>query len=99
MSLITAISVQEKRKERCNIYIGGEFFAGVPTETVYSLRLKVGDKTDSERLKEIIDTAEKSDAVNKATDYISKYMKTKRQVKDYLVKKGYSETAAYYAVE
>lgn len=99
MSLITAISVQEKRKERCNIYVDGEFFAGVPTETVYSLRLKVGDNTDSEKLKEIIDTAEKSDAVNKAADYISKCMKTKRQVKDYLVKKGYSETAAYYAVD
>ncbi len=99
MSVITAISVQEKKKERCNIYVDGEFFAGVPAETVYSLRLKAGQETDAEKLKEILEIAEKTDAVGKAADYVSKAIKTKRQVKDYLIKKGYSETAAYHAVD
>lgn len=99
MSKITAVTAQEKRKDRCNVFVDGEFFAGVSLETVIKFRLKVGDETDSERLKEMLEESEKTEAVEKALSYVSNAIKTKRQVKDYLIKKGFSETSVRHAVD
>ena len=99
MPKITAITAQEKRKDRCNIYLDGEFYAGVSLETVMKFRLKSGAETDEARLKEILTDAENSEATEKALSYISKTVKTKRQVKEYLLKKGYSESACYHAID
>ena len=99
MPKITAITAQEKRKDRCNIYLDGEFYAGVSLETVMKFRLKAGSETDEARLKEILTDAENSEATEKALSYISKTVKTKRQVKEYLLKKGYSESACYHAID
>ena len=99
MPKITAITAQEKRKDRCNIYLDGEFFAGVSLETVMKFRLKAGAETDETQLKEILTAAENSEATEKALSYISKTVKTKRQVKEYLLKKGYSESACYHAID
>ena len=99
MQTITQISAQEKNKERANIYIDGEFYVGVSLETVLKLRLKVGDAVDSDKLAEIVAEAERADAMAKAADYALKALKTKRQVKDYLLKKGYSEEIAWQCVD
>lgn len=99
MPKITAITAQEKRKDRCNIYLDGEFYAGVSLETVMKFRLKAGAETDEARLKEILTDAGNSEATEKALSYISKTVKTKRQVKEYLLKKGYSESACYHAID
>lgn len=99
MSKITAITAQEKRKDRCNLFVDGEFFAGVSLETVMKFRLKVGTETDEKYLKETLLESEKAEAVEKAAAYISSAYKTKRQVKDYLIKKGFGEDVAWYAVD
>lgn len=99
MCKITAITVQEKNKERVNLFVDGEFFAGVSLETVMKLRLKVGDGADEKRLNEILAETERTEALNKAADYVLKTLKTKRQVKDYLLKKGYSEEVVWGVVD
>ena len=99
MQKITAITAQERKKDRVNLFVNGEFFAGVSLETVLKLRLKVGDEVEESRLKEILLEAERTDAIQKAADYALKTLKTKRQVKDYLIKKGYSEETAWQAVD
>lgn len=99
MRKITAITAQEKHKERVNLFVDGEFFAGVSLETAIKLRLKVGDSVDETRLNEILKETERTEALNKAADYALKTLKTKRQVKDYLLKKGYSEETVWQAVD
>lgn len=99
MSKITAVSAQAKNKERVNIYLDGEFAAGVSLETVMSLRLKVGDEIDEEKLKSLLELSERTDAANKAVKYISGALKTKKQVKDYLLKKGFSEETVWYTID
>ena len=99
MQKITAITAQEKNKERVNLFVDGEFFAGVSLETALKLRLKVGDDADAKRLNEIITETERTDGLKKAADYALKTLKTKRQVKDYLLKKGYSEETVWYCVD
>lgn len=99
MKTITAITAQERNKDRVNLFVDGEFFAGVSLEIVLKLRLKIGDAVEEDRLKEILTEAERTDAIQKAADYVLKTFKTKRQVKDYLIKKGYSEDVAWATVD
>lgn len=99
MPIITNISVQTKNKKRCNLFIDGEFFCAMSVETAVLNRLKSGMEIDSEKLQEIVIESDKKEALSKATDYLSKNLKTKRQVKEYLMKKGYSEQIAYYCID
>ena len=99
MAKITAITTQQKNKDRVNLFIDDEFFSGLSLETVMLNRLKVDMEVDSNKLKEIVEQSERTDALNKALNYISKTLKTKIQVKDYLVKKGYSLEVAWYCVD
>lgn len=99
MSVITALTAQEKRKDRVNLFIDGEFFAGVSLETVLKLRLKVGQQTDEKQLAEVLAETERTEALAKACDYALKTLKTKRQVRDNLLKKGYSEETVWYCVD
>lgn len=97
MSKITAVTSQQKNKNRCNLFVDGEFYAGVSLETVMKFRLKVGTETNEKDLKFMLEEAEKTEALEKALSYISKTIKTKRQVKEYLIKKGFSNEACRYA--
>ena len=99
MHKITSISVQSKNKNRCNIDVDGEFFSGVSMETVYKSRLKVGHEIDEVSLKNILYDNERLEALNKAVDYLSKALKTKKQVKDYLLKKGYEEDVVWQVID
>lgn len=95
---ITQISAQQKNKDRCNIFIDGEYSFSVSTETVYKFYLKTGKELSEEEITAIKEDGERTSALNRATEYLSKAYKTKKQVKDYLIKKGYSDDAVYYAV-
>ena len=99
MPLITNINFQTKNKKRCNLFVNGEFFSGVSFETVMLNRLKVGQEINKEQLKTLLEENERREALSKAADYVSKSLKTKRQVKDYLIRKGYSEEIAWYCVD
>lgn len=91
MPKITQISIQEKNKKRCNIFIDGDFFIGIPIELVYSRCLKIGEDVDKAKLLEIASEKDYLDALSKATAYVSRTLKTKKQVKTYLQNKGYAE--------
>ena len=99
MPKITLISLQNKNKSRCNVFVDGEFYSGVSMETVVKSRLKVGMEVAREELDNVILESERSEALAKAADYISSRLKTKREIKDYLIKKGYSEEIAWYCVD
>lgn len=99
MPEITQITVQTKNKKRCNLFVDGEFFAGVSIESILKNGLKVGQIVDAKDLMNLLQENERSEALSKAADYISKALKTKMQVKDYLVRKGYSEEVAWYCVD
>lgn len=99
MPKVTDITFQTKNKSRCNIFVDGEFFSGVSLETVLKYRIKKNDEFNGEELKNLIEQNEKSEALNKAANYLTKSLKTKRQVKDYLLKKGYSEDIVWYCID
>ncbi len=99
MSEITAIEIQKNDKNRCNIYLDGNFFVGISVESVMKNHLKVGMRLDEKKLGEILYSSEKEKALGKALNYISKALKTRRQVKDYLIKKGYLEEVVFNVLD
>lgn len=84
MGVITKIEVQQKNKERVNIYIDEEFFAGVDVELVYTLGLKKGLNMDDENRKELIYKDNVSKAKNKAFRILNKAEQSEKILRDKL---------------
>ncbi len=99
MSVITAIEVQKKDKNRYNLYLDNKFFSGVSSETIVKNHLKVGMELDAKKLGEILSETERQKALAKSLDYISKSIKTRKQIKEYLLSKGYLEEVVYFVLE
>ena len=88
MKKITDIKPQVKTPTRCNIYLDNAFYCGMELETIMRHRLKIGTEIDPEKLAEIQAESESIRALDKALNFISRSQKTKKQVKEYLEKKG-----------
>ena len=91
MSEITSIEPQIKDKERCNIYVDGRFYCGIKLEVAVKYHLRAGMQIEKSKLDEIQLETEKSQAVDKAMTFISASMKTAKQIRDHLAKKGYTD--------
>lgn len=99
MPEITAITPQVKDRERCNVYIDGKFYCGLRLETAVRYRLQVGQHVDLAQLDEIQLENEKSQALDKALTHLTASMKTERQMRDFLKKKGYVDPVCDYVLE
>lgn len=99
MSEITCIEVQKKDKTRVSVYIDGVFYCGVKAEVAVKYRLKAGMQIEKSALDEIQLETEKAVALEKALTHISATMKTEKQLKDFLVKKGYTDAVINYVLE
>jgi len=99
MSKITKLEQQKKDKKRFNLFIDGEFFLGVDIDTVVAFNLTVDREIGTNELSEIVISAEKNTALNKSLNYISRSRKTKKQVKEYLQNKEYSNEIINFVLE
>ena len=96
---ITAITPQAKDKTRCSIYVDGRFYCGLTLETTVKNRLKVGQSVTAEYLSEIPLESEKRTALDKALTHLTATQKTEREIRDFLMKKGYLPATADYVLE
>lgn len=99
MKTITKITVQQKNKGRCNLFLNGEYFCALDNFTAAKNGLKVGVQIEEQRLCEIQEESEFNFAFDKLLGYISKYRKTKKQALEYLIGKGYTYPVAFKAVD
>ena len=99
MSTITSIEPQVKDKTRCSIFIDGRFYCGIKLEVAVKYRLKAGMVIDKAQLDNIQLETEKAQAVDKALTHISASPKTRKQIRDFLVKKGYVDAVIDYVFE
>lgn len=99
MAEITSIEPQVKDKARCNVYVDGRFYCGIKLEVAIKYHLKAGMQIEKERLDEIQLETEKSQALDKAMTHLSASMKTQKQMRDFLAKKGYTEAVINYVLE
>lgn len=99
MAVITSIEPQVKDKARCNIYVDGVFYCGIKLEVAIKYHLKTGMEIEKSKLDEIQLETEKSQALDKAMTHLSASMKTKKQMRDFLSKKGYTEAVINFVLE
>lgn len=99
MGVITDIIVQAKDKNRCNVYVDGEFSFGISIETAYKNHLKKGYNLTDEEKELLLFQGEYDIALAKALNYVSKTLKTKKQVITYLKGKGYADSNIYAVID
>lgn len=99
MSVITSIEPQIKDKTRCSIFIDGRFYCGIKLEVAIKYRLKAGTEIDKAVLDKIQLETEKVQATEKALTHISASMKTEKQMRDFLAKKGYVDAVVDYVTD
>ncbi len=99
MGEITAITPQKKDKTRCNIEVDGRFFCGMKLVTVMQYRLKAGMEVTEDMLSEVQLESEKETALDKALFHITAAMKTEREIRDFLRRKGYLDGVCDYVVD
>ena len=91
MKEITQIAMQKHSAKHCNIYLDNVFYCSLRLETVVLKGLKVGQVIEEKTLAQMQIESEYTHALDKAMTYLTGSVKTKKQVKDYLIKKGYTE--------
>ena len=99
MPEITSIEPQVKDKTRCSVFIDGRFYCGIKLEVAIKYHLKSGMHIEKEELDKIQLETEKAQAMDKALTHLSATMKTQKQMRDFLAKKGYVQAVADYVLE
>lgn len=99
MAVITLIEPQKKDPKRCNVYVDGRFYCGIKLEVAIKYQLKSGMQIEKSKLDEIQLETEKSQALDKAMTHLSATMKTRKQMTDFLAKKGYTSAVTDYVLE
>jgi len=99
MSVITKIEKQKRREDKYNIFIDNQFACGLFIDVCVRHGLKVGLEIEKERLDELALESEKTIALNKTAKYMQSSLKTTKQIRDYLTKKGYEKVTIDYVVE
>lgn len=84
MAKITKIEVQQKNKERANIYIDDNFFMGVNAEIIYDLDIKKGEEVDEARLKDLIYKEGLSKAKSKAMSSLNRTAISEKKLREKL---------------
>jgi len=88
MAIITKI-VEARNKKRSSIYLDDVFVCFLDNFTIYKHKLKVGDRIDNEKLQTIQFESEQGTAFDMAVKYLSKYQKSKKEIRNYLIEKGF----------
>ncbi len=89
MKTITDLKPQVKNNKRVSVYLDGSYYCGLDLITVMKNRLKVGDIISEEEIVEIQRASEFNACFDSALKFISKSIKTKKEISDKLLKKGY----------
>ena len=91
MGKITDITYQKKNKNRMSIFIDDAFVCGLEAITVKRNRLEIGDEITAEELEKIQAESESGTAFERAVKLCSARSRTKREIKRYLIDKGYTQ--------
>ncbi len=98
MDKITKISAQKKDNARVNIFVNEEYFCALQAETMLKNHLQKGMEISKDELLEMQKESDYLVAINKASNLLSKNLKTEKQIRDYLKGKGYDPSIVSLAL-
>ena len=88
---ITKMVMSQKDNKKIHIYADDSYYITLDVEVVYKLHLNTGKELDLELIDSLKNEEDFCECYNKSVNLISRCLKTKKQVKDYLYQKGYSK--------
>lgn len=89
---ISKIEVQKNHNDRVSIFVDDEYYASMFLDTAVKYGIKKDCEVDEEDFKKYLVESEQNLAFNKAFNYMNTALKTSKQMRDYLKKKGYDES-------
>lgn len=102
MAIITKITTQKKNQDRFNIFLdygkGEEYAFSVDSDVLIKFQLKKGMELDDFSFLEIQYQDDIRKAYNLAIHYLARRMRTKKEIKDYLLQKEMEEPAVNEAL-
>ena len=91
MPQITAIKPQEKRKNRFNVYLDGQFALAISSELLVKEGLKVGQELSSQKTEELVTKDRLGRAQEQIYRFLSYRPRSEKEIRDYLGKKELRE--------
>jgi len=86
---ITKVEVQKNDKQRCSVFVDGEFLLGVSAELVYEFKLAKGDVLTEQALNQLLDQEELLEAKTAAFNLLSYRQRSRQEIKERLLRKDY----------
>ncbi len=96
--IITEIS-QQRKKGRYNLFVDEVFYSGLGAEAIVKNGLKVGQEITKDKLEEIVSESEERSAFERILTIISKQMQTKFELRQKLLKYGFSESVIQNSIK
>ena len=91
--------VRKGKSEQYKTFVDGEYVCLLEAEVLVKYHIKIGTTISEELFEEVRKESEKLSCFNVGLSYISKGLKTKKQLKDNLKQKGYLISSIDLAVE
>lgn len=85
--------------DKVKIFIDGESFGTISSDTVIRYGLKSGMEIDITELDKIVGDSDKDLATAYVFNYLTKYTATEKKARDMMKKKGFSSASIEYAIE
>jgi len=99
MPKITAIKQQVKRADRYSIYIDGKYACSLSERELLNLGLRINQELSEAELKALKDDAVLDKAYDRSLDLISRRLRSRWEIEDYLKRKGYGPEVIEQTIE
>jgi regulatory protein len=91
MGVMTDIKPQQRRKNRFNIYVDGEFVLGIDAQRLAETQLKVGDEITEDEIQKLIEKVSLGKLLDKIYKFLAFRPRTEGEIQDFLFKKEASK--------
>lgn len=95
---ITQIAAQQKRKNRCSIFLDNEFAFGLDQEVVLQFGLKKGDILTDQQIDQLLLNEEKKRAKDRALNFLSYRDRSEKEIRTKLRDVGYDENIIEWVI-
>ena len=99
MIKISKIEVQKNHKDRVSIFVDDEYYASMYLDTAVKYGIEKDKELDEDQFKKLLLESDQNLAVSKAVKYLDTALKTTKQIREYLIKKGYDKIVIDHVIE
>lgn len=99
MIRISKIEVQKNHKDRVSIFVDDEYYASMYLDTAVKYGIEKDKEIDEDQFKKLLLESDQNLAVSKAVKYLDTALKTTKQIREYLIKKGYDKIVIDHVIE